>query len=98
MTGPTTVDFMKGLLSLLNKYGFTNCFGGLAATNTDTSTCQSIRSGHELLNAVGQPCEHFVIRQNLEIVERIYKQGNLAFFSITGVLNQPSIKDNWTGI
>jgi len=64
LTGPTTVDFMKGLLSLLNKYGFTNCFGGLTATNTDTLTCQSIRSGHELLNAVGQPCEQFCHSRN----------------------------------
>jgi hypothetical protein len=68
---------------------------GVAATYTDTSTCQSIRSGHELLTAVGLPCEHFDILEN---VERIYKQGNLAFFSITGALTQPSIKDNWTGI
>jgi uncharacterized protein (DUF1501 family) len=31
----------------------------------------------------------------LEIVQRFYKQGNLAFFANTGVLNQPSNKDNW---
>jgi hypothetical protein len=49
-----------------------------------------------IINAVGQPCEQFVIQQDLEIVERLYKQGNLAFFANTGVLTQPSNKDNWT--
>jgi uncharacterized protein (DUF1501 family) len=241
MTGPRTIDFMNGLLSLI-KYGFTNCLGGFAATNTDTSTCQNfgvakdnkgitgkltymeytygpdntvdslaslltagrlskqsraiiadvVRSEQNLtlglikaqqlmvftpefhstnivkatetqrpepnpiqpsskpykavvyilleggmdsfnmlaphscsarnaagktlleqyyqertdvaianwersriINAVGQPCEQFVIHQDLEIVERLYKQGNLAFFANTGVLNEPSNKDNW---
>jgi hypothetical protein len=40
MTGPRTVDFMNGLLSLI-KYGFTNCLGGFAATYTHSSICQN---------------------------------------------------------
>jgi uncharacterized protein (DUF1501 family) len=60
---------------------------------TDVAISPSERS--RIINAVGQPCEQFVIHQDLEIVERLYKQGNLAFFANTGVLNQPSNKDNW---
>jgi uncharacterized protein (DUF1501 family) len=60
---------------------------------TDVAITSSERS--RVINAAGQPCQQFVIHQDLEIVERLYKQGNLAFFANTGVLNQPANKDNW---
>jgi uncharacterized protein (DUF1501 family) len=42
-----------------------------------------------VINAEGQPCSQFVVNKDLEIVERLYKSGDLAFFANVGVLNQP---------
>jgi uncharacterized protein (DUF1501 family) len=48
-----------------------------------------------VINAVGQPCSQFVINKDLEIVERLYKAGDLAFFANVGVLNQPVTPDDY---
>ncbi|KAI2505549.1 Protein of unknown function (DUF1501) [Fragilaria crotonensis] len=49
-----------------------------------------------VVDASGQPCSQFAIHQDLEIVERLYKEADLAFFANTGVLNTPSDKYNYT--
>ena len=48
-----------------------------------------------IIDAIGQPCEQFAVHQNLEIVERLYKGGDLAFFANAGVLNNPVTKANY---
>ena len=48
-----------------------------------------------VINAAGQPCSQFVVHEDLEIVERLYKAGELSFFANTGVLNRPVTKDNY---
>ena len=48
-----------------------------------------------IINAAGQACDQFVVHQDLEIVERLYKDGDLAFFANAGVLNKPSNKENY---
>jgi len=48
-----------------------------------------------VIDATGQPCDQFVIHQDLEIVERLYKSGDLAFFANAGVLNKPVDKNNY---
>jgi uncharacterized protein (DUF1501 family) len=48
-----------------------------------------------IIDATGQPCSQFAIHKDLEIVERLYKAGDLAFFANAGVLNQPVNKDNY---
>jgi uncharacterized protein (DUF1501 family) len=48
-----------------------------------------------VIDATGQPCDQFVIHQDLEIVESLYKDGDLAFFANAGVINRPVNKDNF---
>jgi hypothetical protein len=48
-----------------------------------------------IIDASGQPCEQFAIHPSLEIVERLYKEGDLAFFANAGVLNAPVTKKNY---
>jgi uncharacterized protein (DUF1501 family) len=48
-----------------------------------------------IIDTNGQPCTQFAVHQNLEIVERLYKGGDLAFFANAGVLNTPVNKDNY---
>jgi uncharacterized protein (DUF1501 family) len=48
-----------------------------------------------IVDATGQPCSQFAIHKDLEIVDRLYKAGDLAFFANAGVLNQPVNKDNY---
>ena len=49
-----------------------------------------------IVDSSGQPCSQFAIHQDLEIVERLYKEADLAFFANTGVLNTPPDKYNYT--
>jgi uncharacterized protein (DUF1501 family) len=48
-----------------------------------------------VIDTPGQPCSQFAIHKDLEIVERLYKAGDLSFFVNAGVLNQPVNKDNY---
>jgi uncharacterized protein (DUF1501 family) len=50
---------------------------------------------YRVINADGQPCSQFVVNKDLEIVERLYKAGDLAFFANVGVLNQPVNQNNY---
>jgi len=45
--------------------------------------------------ASGQPCNQFVIHQDLAIVEQLYNSGELSFFANTGVINRPVNKQNY---
>jgi uncharacterized protein (DUF1501 family) len=51
-----------------------------------------------VVDATGQPCSQFVIHEDLEVVERLYKEGDLAFFANTGVINKPINKDNYSDL
>jgi uncharacterized protein (DUF1501 family) len=48
-----------------------------------------------IINATKQPCVEFAIHPKLEIVEKLYKEGDLAFFANAGVLNVPVTKGNY---
>jgi uncharacterized protein (DUF1501 family) len=48
-----------------------------------------------VIDATGQPCSQFVIHKDLEIIDRLYKAGDLSFFANAGVLNLPVNKDNY---
>jgi uncharacterized protein (DUF1501 family) len=48
-----------------------------------------------IINATGQACSQFVVHQDLEIVEKLYKAGDLTFFANAGVLNKPSNRWNY---
>ena len=48
-----------------------------------------------VIDATGQPCSQFVVHQDLEIVHRLYKSGDLSFFANAGVLNLPVNKENY---
>ena len=48
-----------------------------------------------IIDVTGQACDQFVVHQDLEIVERLYKDGDLAFFANAGVLNKPSNRFNY---
>ena len=60
--------------------------GGVAISATERT---------RVINATGQPCSRFVIHQDLGLVERLYNEGDLAFFTNAGVLNRPSTKLTW---
>ena len=51
-----------------------------------------------IIDATGQPCEQFAIHEDLPIVERLYNDGDLAFFANTGVLDAPVTKDNYYSV
>lgn len=42
-----------------------------------------------------QPCSQFAIHDEMEIVEELYKAGELSFFANAGVLNKPVNKLNY---
>ena len=42
-----------------------------------------------------QPCQEFVVHDELEIVQRLYNDGNLALLANVGVLNRPVNKTNY---
>jgi uncharacterized protein (DUF1501 family) len=48
-----------------------------------------------VINAANQPCSQFVVHPDLEVVFRLYNEGDLAFFANAGVLNRPVTKDNY---
>ena len=48
-----------------------------------------------VIDATGQPCDQFAIHEELEIVERLYNQGDLSFFANAGVINRPVTKENY---
>jgi uncharacterized protein (DUF1501 family) len=48
-----------------------------------------------IIDTTGQPCTQFAIHKDLEIVERLYKAGDLSFFVNAGVINQPMNKANY---
>ena len=48
-----------------------------------------------VIDATDQPCSQFVVHPNLEVVQRLYNEGDLAFFANAGVLNRPVDKDNY---
>jgi uncharacterized protein (DUF1501 family) len=51
-----------------------------------------------VIDATGQPCDQFVIHPDLEIVEKLYNDGDLAFFANTGVINRPMTKSTFTKV
>jgi uncharacterized protein (DUF1501 family) len=53
---------------------------------------------YRVIDADGQPCSQFVVNKDLEIVERLYKAGNLAFFANMGVINQPVNQKNYYAV
>jgi len=61
----------------------------LAITSTERS---------RIIDATNQPCSQFVVHQELEIVERLYNAGDLAFFANAGVLNKPADKENYEDV
>ncbi|KAI2490759.1 Protein of unknown function (DUF1501) [Fragilaria crotonensis] len=48
-----------------------------------------------IIDATDQPCSQFAVHRELEVVERLYNEGDLAFFANAGVLNRPVDKDNY---
>jgi len=48
-----------------------------------------------VIDAADQPCTQFVVHEQLEVVERLYNDGDLAFFANAGVINKPVNKDNY---
>ncbi|KAL7569392.1 hypothetical protein ACA910_010477 [Epithemia clementina (nom. ined.)] len=44
----------------------------------------------------GQPCEKFALHPKLSTVQKLYNDGDLAFYFNTGVLNAPSSKANYS--
>jgi len=60
-----------------------------------TSLALNDNERSRIINATGQPCSEFVVHPNLEIVEKLYKDGDLSFFANMGVLNRPVTKDNY---
>jgi uncharacterized protein (DUF1501 family) len=63
------------------------------AERTSISITESERS--RVVDAENQPCSQFVVHQDLEIVEKLYKDGDLAFFANAGVINRPVNKNNY---
>lgn len=51
-----------------------------------------------VIDVAGQPCSKFAVHQDLEVVERLYEAGDLAFFANAGVLNKPSDKENYNKV
>lgn len=51
-----------------------------------------------LITATGQPCEQFVIHEELEIVERLYKAGDLSFFVNAGVIDKKATKQTYRDV
>lgn len=47
------------------------------------------------IDATGQPCDQFVIHEDLPSVERLYSRGDLAFFANTGALDVPVTKEDY---
>jgi uncharacterized protein (DUF1501 family) len=48
-----------------------------------------------VIDAIDQPCSQFVVHPDLEVVHRLYNEGDLAFFANAGVLNRPVNKENY---
>jgi hypothetical protein len=48
-----------------------------------------------IVSANGQPCSEFAIHENLPVVERLYNDGDLAFFSNIGLLDEPVTKESY---
>lgn len=63
------------------------------AERTSIAITESERS--RVIDATNQPCSQFVVHQDLEVVERLYKDGDLTFFANAGVINRPVNKDNY---
>lgn len=63
------------------------------AERTSIAISETERS--RIVDAIAQPCSQFVVHQDLEVVERLYKEGDLAFFANTGVINKPVNKNNY---
>jgi uncharacterized protein (DUF1501 family) len=63
--------------------------------NERTSIAITEDERSRVIDATGQPCSQFAVHQDLEIVERLYKAGDLSFFANTGVLNRPVTKKNY---
>jgi uncharacterized protein (DUF1501 family) len=51
-----------------------------------------------VIDATGQPCDQFAVHPDLEIVEKLYKDGDLAFFANTGVVNRPVTKATYNEV
>jgi hypothetical protein len=51
-----------------------------------------------VIDATGQPCSQFAIHEDLPIVERLYNDGDLAFFANTRVLDAPVNKENYYSV
>lgn len=48
-----------------------------------------------IVSAKGQPCSEFAIHQDLPVVERLYRDGDLSFFANVGVIDEPITKDDF---
>ena len=60
-----------------------------------TSIAMSDSERTRIISAQGQPCSEFAIHQNLPVVERLYNDGDLAFFANIGVLDEPVTKESF---
>mmetsp|Transcript_3881 Transcript_3881/g.6489 ORF Transcript_3881/g.6489 Transcript_3881/m.6489 type:complete len:2423 (+) Transcript_3881:72-7340(+) len=53
------------------------------------------RERTRIIEAANQPCQQFAVHPDLPIVEQMYKEGDVNFFSNVGVLNAPVTKSNY---
>jgi uncharacterized protein (DUF1501 family) len=60
-----------------------------------TSLAMTAEERTRFIKVSDQPCSEFVIHQELEIVEKLYKSGDLSFFMNAGVINRPVNKNNY---
>jgi uncharacterized protein (DUF1501 family) len=63
-----------------------------------TSVAVTEEERSRIIDASGQACEQFAIHEDLEIIERLYKAGDLSFFANTGVITNPVTKDNYNDV
>ena len=47
------------------------------------------------INATNQPCTQFGIHPNVPFLQQLYQEGDASFFANTGVLYEPSTKNNY---
>ena len=48
-----------------------------------------------IIDADDQPCQQFVVHQDLPVIKELYDNGDLTFFANTGVLDRPVTKENY---
>ena len=66
--------------------------GVLAFTNGERKLVVDVNKTKQALQ---QPCEQFVVHDELRLLHELYEAGDLAFFANAGVLNKPVTKKNF---